>query len=398
MVKFDMKLPNQIPVFILSGFLGSGKSTLLNELLNENAFKDSAIIINEFGDIPVDHFLIRTGETSISQVSTGCLCCSGSTDLRATLFDLHCAAEAGLCPPFSRIIIEMSGLGDPAPIVNSLMPRITPLETLRDKTIENVFHLAGFVTLYDIITGPISLENHFEALKQIAFADKILLTKTDLAHDPATLKDVEALPSELSQLNASADIIDKKQVNLLELFSPRPYMEVEFGDDVTGWLAIEAAMASEAIKHEASDNRNFNVNRHGEGIRTSSITSSAPISEEQFNKFMWVLQNAAGPRLLRMKGIVAIAEDVSRPRIVHVVQHMTASPLILDKWPSEDHTTQLVFITNGIDPEPIKTLFDAAIKDPSKSSSIILKQLTNLFLKTLTRLGNVMSPNSRRTP
>jgi G3E family GTPase len=241
-----MPLPERIPVFFLSGFLGAGKSTLLNEVLAEPMFRDTAVIINEFGDVAIDHLLVRRGETTISQVSTGCLCCSGTTDIRATLFDLHGAASDGLAPDFSRVIVEMSGLGDPAPLVNALIANSQGAQSLSDETVDRVFFMAGFVTLYDIIKGGLSIERHFEALKQIAFADRIVLTKTDLAKDPATLSDIAALPGELAQLNAAAMVLDRRDADLSHLFSPRPYSLIEQGEDVAGWLAMEAVLAADA--------------------------------------------------------------------------------------------------------------------------------------------------------
>ncbi len=294
-----MSLPARIPVFLLSGFLGSGKSTLLNDLLGDPAFKDTAVIINEFGDVPIDHLLVRNGDTTISQLSTGCLCCSGVTDLRSTLFDLHCAASSSLCAPFSRVIVEMSGLGDPAPLVNALMPISDRPDTLRDKTVDAAFHLSGFVTLYDILMGPISIQRHFEALKQIAFADRIVLTKTDLAEDPATKADLAALPGELQQINPSATICDKRDAALPELFMPRSYVAAGQGEDVAGWLALEKVLARDANGHGTG--RNFSEHRHGNGINTFSIRHDMPVPEKRFQEFLAVLQNAAGPRLLRAR-------------------------------------------------------------------------------------------------
>lgn len=392
-----MALPERIPVFFLSGFLGSGKSTLLNALLQAPEFHDTAVIINEFGDVPVDHLLVRHGDTAISQVSTGCLCCSGSTDLRTTLFDLHCAASGGLTHGFSRVIVEMSGLGDPAPLVNALALTGIGADTLRDRTVDRVFHAAGFVTLYDIITGDISIENHFEALKQVAFADTIVLTKTDLARDPATLAEVANLPETLRTLNASAEIIDRQQADLRELFTPRPYSAIERGEDVVGWLALEAALASEAANSaERQPHTGETVNRHGPGIHTFSIVRSEPLPEKRLRQFLAVLQNAAGPRLLRVKGIAATESNPEQPLIIHAVQHVLSAPVQLKEWPDEDRRTRLVFITNGIDPEPVRDLFETMINGISFPFMQTVQRLCGGVGASLSALFSQVAKHSRR--
>ena len=352
-----LPLPDRIPVFFLSGFLGSGKSTLLNELLNDPAFHDTAVIINEFGDVPVDHLLVREGETTINQVSTGCLCCSGTTDIQTTLSDLFSAAKSDPTIRFSRVVVEMSGLGDPAPLVNALSAGRTSNDAPEEAAALKVFHLAGFVTLYDIMTGATSVEHHFEALKQVAFADRIVLTKTDLA-EAQDHANVEALREDLRDLNASAEIIDRQAANLPDLFSSRPYSAVDRGEDVVGWLALEAALATE--DNHASQS-SAAQSRHGPGIRTFSIVSDRPLPDQRFQQFLSILQQSAGQRLLRVKGIVASEEDPDRPLIVHAVQHVLSDPVRLDAWPDEDRRTRLVFITSDIDPEPVRALFAAAI-------------------------------------
>lgn len=381
-----MSLPSHVPVFLLSGFLGAGKSTLLNTLLTDPEFSDTAVIINEFGDVPIDHLLVRNGDTIISQVSTGCLCCSGVTDLRSTLFDLHCAASGALCPPFSRVIVEMSGLGDPAPLVNALIPMSDRPDTLCDRTVDEVFNLSGFVTLYDIITGSISIERHFEALKQVAFADRIVLTKTDMVEDPTTKTDLAALPDELARLNPSAVICDKRDIALPDLFTPRSYMAVERSEDVAGWLALEAVLAAGTNGHVQG--LNFNLKRHGASINTFSITYDTPIPEKRFQQFLAVLRNAAGPRLLRAKGIVSIAEKPERPQIIHIVQHVASTPIELDGWPDDDHRTRLVFITSGIDPGPMNDVFHAVIEGSSLPFKTAVAELSRNFVNIVTARFN----------
>lgn len=382
-----MSLPDRIPVYFLSGFLGSGKSTLLNDLLSDPAFHDSAVIINEFGDVPVDHLLVRHGETTISQVSTGCLCCSGTTDIRTTLFDLRSMASLGLAPGFSRVIVEMSGLGDPAPLINALTANQTTTKPWQDEIVDGTFYLAGFVTLYDCMSGTSSVQNHFETVKQLAFADRIVLTKTDLVPDPEAQANVAALPSELRSLNASAEIVDRQGLDLSALFSPRPYSVIDRGEDVTGWLALEAALAMEPV-HDVQSETADQTSRHGSGIRTFSIIRDTPLPEKRVQQFLSILRSSAGQRLLRVKGIIATEEATERPLIVHAVQHVLSDPVRLDAWPDDDRRTRIVFITSGIDPEPVRRLFAAAINAAPVSFASVIKRLGGALVSSFSKRLN----------
>lgn len=392
-----MPLPERIPVYFLSGFLGSGKSTLLNQFLSDAAFHDTAVIINEFGDVPVDHLLVRKGETTIRQVSSGCLCCSGSSDIRTTLLDLHYAAKSEPSVLFSRVIVEMSGLGDPAPLVNGLSATRSDKVAPHHEVGEGAFYIAGFVTLFDVISGIHSLENHFEALKQIAFADRIILTKTDLVSDLESQIDISSVKDELRAINAGADIIDRQILDLSEVFSPRPYSIVDRGEDVAGWLALEAAMAME-VQHSAYAKTDTKKARHGSSIRTFTIVCDDPLPEARIGKFLSALGSAAGPGLLRVKGIIGTEREPERPLIVHAVQHVISNPVRLRAWPDSDRRTRLVFITSGIDPEPVRNLFTAIVSKQSTSLTMMIKNLFRslgtYFSKRISPLTNI----SRRTP
>ncbi len=351
----------RIPVYILTGFLGAGKSTLLNRVLRDPSLADTAVIINEFGDIALDHDLVRIGETQILRTTTGCACCSVGSDIRSTLKELHMLSASGDIA-FSRVIVETTGLADPAPLVNELVPGGSPAFTVRDHVVAQSFELAGIVTLVDIVTGELAIENHFEATKQVAFADRIVLTKTDLARDPASIRDVETLRARLATVNPSAPIVDggARDFQPACLFNARPYVPASLGDDVVGWLALEDAIRAEGLPAHSGGRPSFD--RHGGRIQTFAMTRDHPIEPAAFRKFMGLMSAAAGPRLLRAKGLVSLAQDPQRPRVVHAVQHVVYPTRALDAWPSDDHRTRLVFITDGIEPEPVRQLFEAALE------------------------------------
>ncbi|WP_245442643.1 CobW family GTP-binding protein [Mesorhizobium hawassense] len=367
---------------MLTGFLGAGKSTLLNRLLDDPAFAGTAVIINEFGDVALDQDLVRIGKTEIARTTTGCLCCTIGSDLRSSLHELHVLAHIGEIA-FDRVIVETTGLADPAPLVNQLIPCGAAATGLRDHVVAKAFELAGIITLVDTVTGEISIENHFEAVKQIAFSDRIVLTKTDLAHDPASLRDIDALKKRLSTLNRSASVVDAKHpdFSLSSLFQPRDYAPASLGGDVIGWLALEEAIRDDHVHSvvktvETASTPPFE--RHGARIRTFSITRTEPASPAAFGKFLNLLTLSAGPRLLRVKGLLQDRDDPERPRVIHAVQHAVFPTTILDSWPSEDRRTRVVFITDGIDPEPVRQLFEAALANRPRKARRALGALSTM--------------------
>jgi G3E family GTPase len=374
----------KIPAFILTGFLGAGKSTLLNRVLREPSFADTAVIINEFGDIALDHDLVRVGETQVTRTTTGCMCCTAGSDIRATLDELRVLAAAGEVV-FSRVIVETTGLADPAPLVNGLLPGGSPAANLRDRAAGRSFELAGVITLVDIVAGELTIENHFEAGKQVAFADRIVLSKTDLARDPASIRDIECLKERLAAINPSAEILDGAATlsDPAALFRPRPYVPGSLGEDVLGWLALEEAIRTEGAPAHLPRGRRPSFDRHGGRIRSFALTREEPVEPEAFRRFMTLFAASAGPRLLRAKGLVSLAEDPERPRVVHAVQHVIYPTCVIEEWPSDDRRTRIVFITDGVEPGPVRRLFDAALDTrrswPGRTLSGIGSSLGGLF-------------------
>ncbi|WP_102959099.1 CobW family GTP-binding protein [Mangrovicella endophytica] len=372
------------PVFLLTGFLGAGKSTLLNRLLRDPAFAKTAIIINEFGEIALDHDLVRVADAPLSRTTTGCLCCTAGSDVRSTLHELHQAALGGGID-VERIVVETTGLADPAPLVNQLIPGGTPARSLGDHIVARHYALAGVVTLVDIVTGELSIENHFEAAKQIAFADRIVLTKTDLARDPATIKDIGDLRERLAMLNPTAPVSDAASPDFqpASLFAPRTYTPAGLGDDVLGWLTLDEAISSQGHggrdERPADDENAFR--RHGARIGSFSLTLDRPVDAASMSRFLDVLTASAGQRLLRVKGLVQVADDPGRPRLVHAVQHSVHPPTVLEEWPSDDRRTRLVFITDGLDTDAVRQLFAAALVDGTHSVQESFASLCRVFAK-----------------
>ncbi|MEM9279626.1 MAG: GTP-binding protein, partial [Pseudomonadota bacterium] len=259
------------------------------------------------------------------------------------------------------------------------------------------FYMAGFITLFDVISGSFSIENHFEVIKQIAFADRIVLTKTDLKDERTRQSDITELSNGLREINASAEIVDRVNINLSALFSPRFYSAVDQGDDVAGWLALEAALEAEA-HHIAQPNIGEEVQRHGSGIQTFSIVADQPLPEKRIEQFLSTLRSSAGQRLLRVKGIIATEESPDNPLIVHAVQHVMSEPVRVDAWPDEDRRTRLVFITSGIDSKPVRELFAAVIFATPFSLTKWFQHLGSAINNSLFKRLIAHTNESRRSP
>ena len=342
-----------IPVVILSGFLGAGKSTLINDLLAAPEMKDTAIVVNEFGDIGIDHELIRVDQREMMVTTLGCICCTAGSDIRTSLYELHEAAARDGRLAFSRVIVETTGLADPAPLINQLVPGYAPAFGLRDHVVARRFRLAGFVCAVDATAAEETLDRHFECLKQIAFADRLALTKTDIA---SRRQDRARLEAKLRELNPAADVLDRRDVDfdVASLFAPRGYVTADRGEDVEGWLALERVLAAEPVEHGAKRKE-----RHGGSIASFTLTHDTPIPPRDLADFLDVLGMSAGARLLRLKGFVCVADDPERPFVLHGVQHNIHPPQRLDAWPSDDRRTRMVLITNGLDRSAVDHLFGA---------------------------------------
>lgn len=350
-----MKLDQPIPVTILTGFLGAGKSTLLNELLASEAFSDTAVIINEFGDISIDHDLVRVNKREMMVTTTGCLCCTAASDIRSSLFELYDAVESKAVPPFKRVIVETTGLADPAPIINQVTPGGLPAAGFRDHVVARCFRLSGVVCAIDVTTIEESMQRHFECMKQVAFADFVVLTKTDVGAESAERRPISELVQEIRQINAAAPIVDRHgaEFEFATAFAPRGYVPSEQGADVEGWLALEQALAEQGQAHDNV----AGASRHAAaGIQTLALLEGRPVSARNLATFIELLNAVAGPQLLRLKGLVGLEDDPERPLVVHGVQH-AIQQYRLPAWPSDDRRTRMVVITHGIDEATIKNLF-----------------------------------------
>ncbi|MFD1745348.1 CobW family GTP-binding protein [Rhizobium helianthi] len=334
-----------LPVTILTGFLGSGKTSLINRLLRHPNMAGTAVIINEFGTIPVDHDLVQAGSETYFQTTTGCICCTATGDIRASLHDLHEAQAKGSVRIVERVVIETTGLADPAPIINSLIAGGAPAMSLRDHVVARRFYLAGVVTAFDVISGRDMLAKFMEGWKQLAFADHIVLTKTDLAESDQDLAD-------LRELNPSALLHDRHsaEFDLPALFGSAAYTISGKIEDVEGWLAIERLSKHGDHTHDP--------NRHGAEIEAVCLTHDVPLEPAAVETFLHIVTSNVGSGLLRLKGIFALADDLQRPMVAHAVQHRLYPTLRLPEWPGSDCRSRVVLIGSSMPKRQIQDLFE----------------------------------------
>jgi len=340
-----------LPVSLLTGFLGSGKTTVLNHLLRHPGMANTAVIINEFGEIGLDHELVVGGKEDMVLLNSGCLCCTVRGDLVNTLRDLLMVRMRGDVPPFERVVIETTGLADPAPILHTLMG---------DELTTRYYRLDGVIATVDAVNGLATLDEQFESVKQAAVADRLLITKTDLA-DAAT---IAALEERLAAINPAAPRLHvvNGAVDPEALFNAGLYNPATKISDVDRWLK-EEAYADDHAGHD--HHHHHDVNRHSDRIRAFCVTFDEPLRLDAVEQWFDLIMLLKGPDLLRVKGIVNVAE-FDGPVVIHGVQHVFHPPARLDAWPSDDRRTRIVFITRDVDrdllEDTLKTFTDRHAK------------------------------------
>ncbi|WP_090733642.1 CobW family GTP-binding protein [Azotobacter beijerinckii] len=333
----DVVRDSTIPVTVLTGFLGSGKTTMLAKLLRSPRFAHTAVIINEFGEVGLDHELLEQSREELVLLANGCVCCTVRGDLVATLEKLH---EQHVLLGIDRVVVETTGLADPAPILHTLMadPRVTAK-----------FRLEHLVTSVDAYNGLRTLDAHPVALKQAAVADRIVLTKVDLV-DAFTLKNIK---ERLKSINKIAPIHVAQQGEIdpdllfLNESSGREHVKA------ASWLGDQYWFHHEDRHHRV--HTHHHAGEHDSGIRSYSIVRDEPVSWQRFATWLELISSMRGDDLLRVKGIVNVLEHPDQPIVVHGVQHVFHPYRTLEKWPGKDRRTRLVFITRNIDREDIET-------------------------------------------
>jgi G3E family GTPase len=334
-----------IPVTLLTGFLGSGKTTVLNHVLKQPGMAATAVIVNEFGEIGLDHLLVERLNEEVVLLNSGCLCCTVRGDIVDTLTNLFVDRVKGKVPFFTRVAIETTGLADPAPILHTLMS---------DPIVAARYMLDGVVATVDAVNGASMLDRHPEAVKQAAVADRLLLTKTDLA-DHEGRQTVEA---RLKSFNPGAPIVPVTNgaVDPVRLFNIGFYDPATKSVDVRRWLRDEALEAGHAHEHE---HEHADANRHDDRIRAFCITRERPISWAALSAWLDGLATMRGDDLLRLKAIVALSDRPDQPVVLHGVQHLFHPPVLLPRWPSEDRRIRMVFITRDLPREAIEATLAA---------------------------------------
>jgi len=333
------------PVSIITGFLGSGKTTLLNRLLQHPGLRNSLVIINEFGEVGIDHLLVSSPTENTRLLNNGCLCCAVRGELVDTLAEAARQRRDGSIPAFDRILIETTGLADPVPIVQTLVT---------DDELSEIYRLDSVIGLIDAVHALSQLASQREAVKQIAVSDLLLVSKVDLA-DERTVREVE---TRVQQINAGAERarVAHGEIDPQRLFG-RSASVARGEADIARWLG------QQPVEHGPSRERSYTP--HAEDLATFTLFRDEPATKSGLATWLSMLAGFKGPQLLRVKGLINVAGE---PIVIHAVQTVIHEPVPLPAWPSEDRRSRIVFIVRGLTREALdRTL--AALSIPEFTSA-----------------------------
>lgn len=337
----------RIPVRILTGFLGSGKTTVLNRALRSPELGRTLIIINEFGEMSLDHHLAATSDDAVVVLENGCLCCTVRSDLVGTMNALYHDREAGRIPAFDNVVIETSGLAEPGPILQAF---------LSEPTLDGLYTVAGVVAIVDAVHGPKTWDEHDEAVRQVALADTVLMSKLDLADDADRERSLRA---EIARMNPTAVVsrVDDPALSVGALLSTHGFDPARPDADPRPWLRADAlAGRDHAHDHTHCDHpihdhgHDHDHDRHlrDRGIENFVLVRDEPLTREALQFLLDGIGQNLGANLLRVKGLVNVAEEPGRPAVIQGVQHLLHTMTWLDRWPDGDTRTRIVFITQGV--------------------------------------------------
>lgn len=344
----ESRMKRHIPLMLVTGFLGSGKTTLLNRLIRDPSMWDTAVAINEFGEVPVDQALIERASDEVIVLANGCLCCFGGGDLENSLALLARTAEAREGSGFNRLIIETSGLADPQLVLDAVLD--LPIEG-------HYLWLDRIVTTFDALYGAGQIEQHREALRQLMIADSIVLTKTDLV----TPEQLNAAREALTTVNSAATLSQAADVG----FDPMSLCSQTFLQPGTAASVVAAWARQHTPSQKPPGTSRADHSDAMQRVTSLSLGSDQPVDWRLFQLWLGRWQRKLGPRLLRVKGIINV-QDNPCPVVLHAVQTTSHVPVELAKWPDSDRTSRCVFILRDTDPTALQRSWETFLSDPAE--------------------------------
>jgi G3E family GTPase len=354
-------LKSRVPVTLVTGFLGSGKTTLINAALRSPDLNSTVVVVNEFGEVGLDQKLFARSSDTVVILENGCLCCTVRGDLVGTLNSLFHSRQAGEIPWFDNVVIETSGLAEPGPVLQAF---------LSEPTLDGLYRVASVVALVDAVNWASTAEAHEESVRQVALADQVRITKLDLFGGEREAV-AGAIRGDLRRINPSATIAEVEFASeaVAKLLVSKGFDAADPSADPRPWLNLPAYQPTDAHDHNHDDHdqeRHHDHDHHDhthnhlsdKGIESFVLTRDKPLSRDEAQFLLEGIAGNLGAGLLRVKGLVNIAEEPGRPAVIQGAQHLLHTMTWLDRWPDDDHRTRIVFITQGIPRSNLKDIVD----------------------------------------